>query len=258
MVVNLTKNHKISAVIITFNEERYIGQCIDALKDVVDEIVVIDSFSSDKTEKISRQKNVVFIQQKWEGYSSTKNIGNQLAKHTYILSVDADEKPDEKLKSEILSLKKAGFNGSYSVSRKNYYGNYWVRHCGWYPDKKIRIFNKYESKWTGDFVHETLKTPRNGTVYELKGNIEHYTISDNKHHLQTIHKYAKLAAQNAINNNKSLSLWWAIRSYITTFIKIYFIKKGILDGVIGLRIAINSGYSKWLRYKYYNNLKIQS
>lgn len=244
-------HHPISAVIITFNEEQSIGKCIDALLPIMDEVVVVDSFSTDKTPEICRDKGVNFVQLPWEGYSKTKNHGNHIAKNELIFSIDADEIPDPKLIAELKLLQKNGLKGVYRIRRKNFYGSRWIRFGGWYPDKKIRIFNKCQASWDGDFVHEDVTFNTVIPVVDLRGHLLHYTLRDEDHHLQTIAKYANLAAEKALKSGKTYSIFWAIRSYIITFLKIYVFKLGFLEGALGLKIAKNSAKSKWLRYQYW-------
>jgi (heptosyl)LPS beta-1,4-glucosyltransferase len=148
---------KISAVILTFNEEKNIERCLDSLVGVVDEIIVMDSFSTDYTEKICLRYSVSFIQRKWEGYAQAKNYGNSLAENDIILSIDADEALSKELQNDIIERKKSGFTGCFRVKRLNNYCGKWIKHCGWYPDKKIRVFDKKRTAWKGDFVHETLE-----------------------------------------------------------------------------------------------------
>ena len=127
--------NKISAVIITYNEERNIARCLDSLKDVADEIVVLDSFSTDGTEEICRQKKAVFIQHEWIGYASSKNIANEKASNDWILSIDADEALSEMLIDSILKIKNQLSDKFYSFNRLTNYCGTWIKHSGWYPDR---------------------------------------------------------------------------------------------------------------------------
>ena len=165
---------KISAVIITFNEERNISRCIQSLVDVVDEIIVVDSFSKDKTEEICLANNVQFIQREWNGYSETKNFANSQAKNDWVLSLDADEALSADLKTSILTLKKEELKGSYSFNRLTNYCGMWVKFGGWYPDNKTRLFNRLEGKWTG-LIHENLEFSSATQTSLLKGDCLHYS-----------------------------------------------------------------------------------
>ena len=172
---------KISAVIITNNEEKNIERCIDSLIGVVDEIIVIDSFSTDKTEEICKSKNVRFVQHEWEGFSKSKNFGNQLVTYDLILSLDADEALSVDLQNSLLDLKnKSDVFEAYSLNRRtNFCGN-WINHSGWYPDQKLRLWNKNRGHWEGE-IHEKIKLNNNATIEHLNGDLLHYsyhTISD--------------------------------------------------------------------------------
>ena len=146
----------ISAVIITFNEERNVGRAIESVMEVADEIIVLDSFSTDRTEQICAQYGVKFIQKEWQGYACSKNYANNLATYKWILSLDADEELDAEMTADILKYKQEGFHGAYVLNRLTNYCGTWIRHSSWYPDKKVRIFDKSIAKWVGAFVHEEL------------------------------------------------------------------------------------------------------
>ncbi len=243
---------KISAVVITLNEEKVIEDCIASLEKVADEIIVLDSFSTDKTKSIV-QNRCKFVQHEWLGYSQTKNYANSLASHNIILSLDADERLDEEAIDSILRLKEESEPTAISFNRKNYYGDTWIKYAGWYPDRKTRLFDRRHAAWEGDYVHEELVIQ--GSTTHLPGNIIHYTVRDNDHHMQTIRRYAKLAAESAMQQGKSMYALKSAVSALSHFIKIYVVKQGFRHGAIGLQIALNSAYSKWLRYTYYVQAK---
>src|SRR5690554_8062632 len=183
---------KITSTIITFNEERNIARCIDALLPVSDEIIVLDSFSTDKTVEICRSKNVRLEQREWKGYSNAKNYLNQLATHEYIFSVDADEAPDETLQKAILKHKKKGLIGVYEVNRLTNYCGKWIKHSGWYPDVKTRIFPQSESLWEGEYVHEELVIKNNPMPKQLKGHLLHYSYYSQREHRARADTYSEL------------------------------------------------------------------
>ncbi|MBI1305930.1 MAG: glycosyltransferase [Bacteroidetes bacterium] len=243
---------KLSAVVITLNEETTIEGCLQSLKGIADEIVVLDSFSTDRTKEICEQWKVNFHQREWEGFAQTKNFANTLAAYNTILSIDADERLDEQLQNELLDLKIRGFVPPCQMRRKNYFGDIFIKHCGWYPDWKIRIFDRRNSNWSGGPVHEMLETT--GSVTSLRGHIIHQTVRDSDHQMQTIHKYARLAAEGKKMNGKKVTWLDGVWGYIKTFIKCYFLKLGFMDGDPGFIISRNSARSKWLRYKYFQEL----
>jgi (heptosyl)LPS beta-1,4-glucosyltransferase len=243
------KLHHITATIITLNEERNIGRCIQALLPVCEEIIVLDSFSSDDTEKICKEKGVRFEQRKWAGYSASKNYLNQLASHEYIFSVDADEAPDKKLQSEILKIKKQGLTGIYAVNRLTNYCGSWVKHSGWYPDVKTRIFPKSKSTWEGEYVHEELIVEGDPEPQSLEGHLLHYSYYDFKDHRARADKYSLLTAQKMKAKGRKAS---PVKPYISAlgrFFSMYIIKKGFLDGKMGWHIARISALSNVLKYK---------
>ncbi len=248
--------NKISTVIITLNEEATIERCLNSVLDISDEILVLDSHSTDDTARICKTFNKVrLIPTDWLGYSKTKNKGATLAKHNFILSIDADEALDQLAIASIQKSKTMGLVDAYSFNRKNYFGKKWIKYGGWYPDTKLRLYDKTTCAWSGDFVHETLQLSHKTETKHLSGNIEHFTVSGKKEHLETVHKYARLAAKRDITHRKSNNGLKAGLSACTHFIKIYLIKLGFLHGSTGLWIALNSAKSKWLRYIYWQELK---
>jgi glycosyltransferase involved in cell wall biosynthesis len=239
----------LSATIITFNEERNIGRCLEALKKIADEIIILDSFSTDQTIEICNQYDVKFIQRKWEGYSSAKNYVNALASHNYIFSVDADEVPDSELIATILSLKKSGFSGAYRINRMTNYCGKWIKHSGWYPDRKIRLFPKNKALWQGEFVHEELIIDEGLVVSNLKGHLQHYSYYNYEEHRERADKYSLLTAQKLHATGKKVGDMKPVLSAIGRFISMYFLKLGFLDGRMGFKIAQISAKSNLLKYK---------
>jgi (heptosyl)LPS beta-1,4-glucosyltransferase len=246
---------QISAVIITFNEELNIGRCIESLISVVDEIIVIDSFSSDKTKQICSQYPVQFIQIKWMGYSETKNYGNSLAQYDYILSIDADESLSNALQDEIKLLKTKKINSVYDINRITNYCGKWIRHGGWFPDWKLRLFPKKYCKWNGSIVHEEIECEINLSYIRLNGLLEHYSYYSFEQHQEKADKYSILTAQKYFSQNKKSSLLNPILSGIARFLSMYVFKLGLLDGYSGYKIAIISAKSNYLKYKELNRLK---
>ncbi len=237
---------KLSVVIITFNEERNIGRCIDSVLSVADEVVVVDSFSTDRTEEIVKSYNCRFVSQKWLGYSEQKNMANSLATHPYILSLDADEALSEELLSSISTQKKQGFAGAYSFNRLTNYCGTWVHHSSWYPDTKIRIFRPQDALWEGE-IHEklTLKTSK---ITQLEGDLLHYSFYTRADHLKQIDKFSTISAK-AMKANEiggaALKRWYKA---LARFIKIYGVHRGFLDGKAGFDIARFSAYAVYLKY----------
>ena len=222
----------ISAVIITLNEEKNIGDCIDSLKEVVDEIIVVDSWSSDNTLAICSQRDVRFFRTDWIGYAETKNYANSLAAFPLILSIDADEVLTKDLKASILSVKLNPEYDCYKLNRRSNYCGHWMRHL-WYPDSKIRLFFKDKALWGGSSVHEELKMESPYSVGLLKGELLHYTFRNISEHLATTYKYAILKAIQANSEGKHARLSKIVLGFMSKFFSEYLFKKGFMDGYYG-------------------------
>ena len=238
---------KISAVIITFNEEKNIARCIESVKNIADEIVVVDSFSTDQTIAIAESYGAKVTQTKWLGYALTKNFGHALTANDYILSLDADEALSKELQQSILVVKE-NLSGAYEMNRlTNYCGN-WIKHSGWYPDKKIRLFNKKTTQWKNLIVHEHIEFTAVEVVHFLKGDLLHYSFSTLIDHKNKIEKYAKLESQKVQHYSLFKIQFKKIFSPVVTFLKMFFLKSGWMDGVAGWHVARLSAYASWKRY----------
>ena len=241
---------KISAMIITLNEERNIARCIEALLPVADEIVVLDAFSTDQTKAICEKYPVRFEQKEWMGYSASKNYLNSLAKNEYILSIDADEVLSPELTTELIELKTENFQTAvFRVNRLTNYLGTWIYHCGWYPDWKIRLFPKEIARWEGEFVHEELTFSKEFQIIDLKGSLFHYSYDSLEDHKQRADKYSALTARKHFVNGKNVSVVHPYLSGIGRFVSMYLLKKGFLDGKRGLQISLISAKSNVFKYK---------
>jgi glycosyltransferase involved in cell wall biosynthesis len=248
--------NKLSAVIITYNEEATIARCIHSLLSVVDEIVVSDSLSTDETVSIAKSLGAKVIIRPFVGYGATKNFANYTTLNDWVLSIDADEALDETLASEILQLKKQFAEQTvYEVQRLNNYCGKWVRYGGWYPDKKIRLFNKQDISWNLAEVHETLEIPKHYKKITLQGSLLHYSYTTIKDHYLKIDKYSTRGALEAFKNGKQASVTKIYISPLFRFIRNYFIKLGCLDGKTGFIIARLTAREVYLKYKKLQALK---
>jgi (heptosyl)LPS beta-1,4-glucosyltransferase len=246
---------KISAVIITYNEERNIARCIESALKVADEIIVVDSYSKDATADICyRYPQVKFFEKAWEGYSKNKNYANSLATYSYILSIDADEEITDELAFSILK-EKENLNGAYAFNRLTNYCGYWIKHCGWYPDTKIRLFPKGKAFWEGDFVHEELKLDKDLPVKFLYGNLNHYSYYTQEEHLKRIEKYSDLHAQKMQAEGKKSNFIKQYLAPVFKFFKTYFLQLGVMDGYPGFIISFYSAKAVYLKYKKLSALK---
>ncbi len=239
----------ISAVIITLNEERNIARCLQSLQGIADEIVVVDSGSTDQTQKICLQHGARLHQHTWENYSAQKNYANTLASHPWILSIDADEALSNTLRESIIHLKTNGLkpNTLYSFNRLTNYCGHWIHHCGWYPDPCTRLFHKETAHWDG-IIHETLQHPPNIQRQHLTGDLLHYSYHSVADHLQRMTRYAPLNAQKAYAENKRPTFAGILLRTAWTFARTYLLKRGILDGTAGYTLCRMSALSTFLKY----------
>jgi glycosyltransferase involved in cell wall biosynthesis len=241
--------NSISIVIITFNEEENIARCLESIKSIADEIIIVDSFSTDKTKEIAADYNARFYSRTWEGYSSAKNFGNGKATQDWILSMDADEALDETLKKSLIEFKNTDAKSSaYEVNRLTNYCGHWVRYCGWYPDRKLRMWRKNEGVWDG-VLHEkvVLKTPANSVL--LKGNLLHYSFPSISHHVKTLNAYSEVAAKDlAEKGGTVLFVVHILLNPLYTFINKFFLRLGFLDGYYGFIICSLSAIANFLKY----------
>ena len=166
---------KLSVVIITFNEEKNIERCLKSVQEIADEIIVLDSFSSDKTEEICKKNNVSFYQHEFDGHIQQKNRVMNMANNDYVLSLDADECLDEALTEEIKKIKDNSTHKAYQFNRLTNYCGKWIKHCGWYPDVKLRIWDKNIARWGGINPHDKVIVDENIEVKHIKGDLLHYS-----------------------------------------------------------------------------------
>ena len=240
----------ISVVIITFNEERNISRCLESLKDVADEIVVVDSFSKDKTEAICKEFNVRFVQHAFEGHIEQKNWSITQAKYPHILSLDADEALDETLKKSILEVKNEWKFDGYTMNRLTNYCGKWIHHCGWYPDTKLRLWDSRLGTWGGDNPHDKFEINSNDAeIAHLKGDILHYSYYSLEDHYKQVAYFTDVLAKAQFKKGKKAPLFILVFSPIVKFVKDYFIKLGFLDGRVGFRICRISAFATFTKYK---------
>lgn len=251
---------KLSAVIITLNEEKNIGRCIDSVKDIADEVVVVDSGSSDKTEAICNEKGARFIYNKWVGYIEQKNFANSKAEHSFILSIDADEAVSEPLARSILEAKDKGFaeTDGYEMNRLTNYCGKWIRHGGWYPDRKLRLFHRDRFEWSGEMIHEIIaEKVQNPRVRGLEGDLHHYSYYNISEHIAQANHFTNLTAEVALAKGKKAPLIKVLCSPAVKFIRDYFIKLGFLDGYYGYIVCRISAQATFMKYSKIRQLRKQ-
>jgi glycosyltransferase involved in cell wall biosynthesis len=240
---------KITVSIITFNEELNIRRCLESVLTVADEIVVVDSFSADQTEAICREFNVRFIQNVFRGHIEQKNFAVSQALHDFVLSLDADEALSDILRDSILEIKKTGKADAYAFNRLNNYCGTFIYHGVWYPDRKLRLWNKNKGAWGGENPHDQVIMKPGASALFIKGHLLHYTYRSPADHLLQMNKFSDIAAKEAFKKGKKTSTFVHLFLYpIFTFFKSYFFKRGFLDGYYGYIVAVNAAYYRFLKY----------
>lgn len=251
---------KLSIIIITLNEERNIARCIDSIHSLADEIIIVDSGSEDKTEEIALSRNVHFHKSEWKSYGAARNLATELSKNDWILALDADEAPSKELIKSISTLKNQGSEERtvYRFNRLTNYCGHWVRHSGWYPDSKIRIYNKRHTQWNNAIVHEALENIDDLKVHHLDGDLLHYSYYSRVEHRERADKYSRLTALKFHRAHKKAGYLKPYFSMLAKFISMYILKLGFLDGKAGLDIARISALSNKLKYEELRRLNKES
>jgi glycosyltransferase involved in cell wall biosynthesis len=239
---------RLSVVIITYNEERNIGRCLDAILDLADDIVVLDSFSTDRTEELCRARGVRFFQHAFDGHIEQKNRALTHAAYPHVFSLDADEVPDEKLKAAIRNAKQHWTHDGYTMNRLTNYCGKWIRHCGWYPDVKLRLWDSRKGRWSGTNPHDRYTLDGGATVSHLPGDLLHYSYRTTSEHDRQLEKFSTLGAHALFAQGRRAGPMTVAVKTVAKFIRVYLVKLGFLDGYYGWVIAIKSARESWLRY----------
>lgn len=239
----------VSAVVITFNEEKNIDRCLLSLKDLVDEIVVVDSFSTDRTAEICARYGVKWIQHPFEGHIQQKNRALDQATYDIILSLDADEALDETLRQSILNVKANWQSDGYSMNRKANYCGQWIHHSGWYPDVKTRLFDRRKARWGGVNPHDRIEMAPGSGVAHLRGDLLHYSYYTQTEHFERAQKYARIAAEAMYQDGRKGTWWKLVFSPIFKFLRNYLFRLGFLDGEAGYTICRISALETYWKYR---------
>ena len=239
---------KLSVVIITYNEEKNIERCLQSVLNVADEIIILDSFSTDQTVSIAEKHNAKVFNHEFLGYANQKNYANNLATYDLILSLDADEALSEELRESILSVKKNIPFDAYKVNRLTNYAGTWIHHCGWYPDQKIRLFNKKNASWGGPRLHELLILPKESKIGHLQGDLLHYSFHTEMDHLIQIDKFTSISSKELFDNGKKATFYHLYIKPSIRFFTDYIIKLGILDGRAGFIVCKNAYKASYMKY----------
>jgi len=239
---------KLSVAIITFNEQKNIDRCLKSVKEIADEIVVVDSFSTDKTEEICANYGVRFITHRFEGHVEQKNFAVSQCSNQWVLSLDADEALSEELTKSILEVITNPNADGYSFNRATHFCGQHIRHCGWSPDPSLRLWNKDKGKWAGNNPHDKYYMNEGATRKHVSGDLLHYSYYSIEEQIAQISKFSTIAARSKFKKGKKSNLL-QITVYPTwRFIRDYFLKRGFLDGYYGFVICTNSAHEVFLKY----------
>ncbi|MBI4666103.1 MAG: glycosyltransferase family 2 protein [Nitrospinae bacterium] len=236
---------KLSAAVITKNEEDKIADCLQSLY-FADEIVVVDSGSTDRTVEIARSMGAKVIHNDWPGHIQQKNFAIDQTTGDWILSLDADERVSAQLRDEIIKTLDPLRAEGYAIPRLVYYINRWICHCGWYPARKVRLFKRGAGRWGGENPHD--RVFMEGRVANLKGHIYHLSFDNISEHLTTIQSFTDIAAKERIDKGLTAGFWSMLLRPPGMFVKMYFLKLGFLDGIPGLIISLLSAYHVFSKY----------
>lgn len=235
-----------------------IGKCLESLEGIVDEIVVVDSFSTDKTEEICRKHNAKFIKHEFQGYRDQKNYAMKFATYKNILSLDADEALSNELRESILEIKGNWKYNSYEFNRRNNYCGQWIKYSGWYPDRQLRLFRSDDGAWGKLNLHEKFILSNGESTGQLKGDLLHWTFSSVDDHVEKMDRYTIIGAEEF---HKA-----GIKSYFFSpylhgtwgFFRTYILNAGFLDGHNGYMICSlysKSSFNKYKRLRLLNKKK---
>jgi len=241
---------KITATVITYNEEHNIAAALESLS-WADEIIVVDGESTDGTVDTARGFTDRVFVRSWPGYSAQKNFAAEQATNDWIFSLDADERISPELTQSVISLKGRSEPGAagFEMARRTFYLGRWINHSGWWPDRKIRLYDRRKAQWRGDFVHESLSV--NGRIERLEGNLLHYTVRNASEHHRRMDRYTTLAAEELFTRGKRASTGSLVVAPAVVFLRSYVFKLGFLDGIPGLAIARFAAH-----YEFLKNLKL--
>ena len=236
----------LSVVIITFNEEQNIGRCLQSVQDLADEVVVLDSYSTDRTKDICLQYHASFYEHAFAGHIEQKNRAITYASYDHVLSLDADEALTPELYRSIEKVKANWQYDGYVLSRLTNYCGQWIRYCGWYPDRKLRLFDRRKGSWTGQNPHDRYEVQ--GSTHNLQGDLLHYSYHSISQHMKQIDFFTDISSQVAFEKGKTanlLGIW--VRSNFK-FFRDYILKLGFLDGYYGYVVCKNAAHAKFLKY----------
>lgn len=249
-----TQKHPLSVIVLTKNEEKRLPNCLESVAWASD-IVVLDDDSTDETETIAQKYHARFIRRKMDIEGRHRNFGYSLAKEKWILSLDADERVSPELTTELQNCIKNNENkvNGYTIPRRNYIGNYWIRYGGWYPSQQVKLFKKEAFRYREDEVHPVAFM--HGTPGRLNGDIIHYSYDNFSDFISKLNHQTTLEAQKWVRSNKSISLTHALWKTLDRFFRSFIRKKGYKDGFIGLMVSVFASLYQILSYAKYWEIK---
>jgi len=239
--------NRISAAVITFNEEAKIGRALGSLSGIADEIIVVDSGSVDRTTDIASELGARVVRNEWPGYREQKQFAADLAVNDWVLSLDADEEVSPELAAEILAWKneEPGETAGYYLPRITFFMGRWIRHTTWYPDLQLRLFRKSRGRWEGGRVHEGFRA--RGETSAMSGHLRHYTYSNVSEYLEQLENFSSLAAADYVDRGKKAGIPRLIFSPPLVFFKNYVLKAGFLDGKAGFAVSSMAAVSTFFK-----------
>ncbi len=239
---------KLSVAVITYNEENNLGRCLDSVLDLADEIVVVDSGSEDQTRAIANSFHAKVLERSFDGHIQQKNYALEQCQNDMVLSLDADEALSDKLKSSIQEIKNHEKSGIYEMSRLTNYRGHWIRHCGWYPDRKVRLFDRNLASWGGENPHDRVVPAKGQEISRLKGDILHYSYPDLASHLKQIEFFTGIMAKGLVDKGKKPSMIKELFAPAFKFFQSYFLQLGFLDGYAGFQVCRISAFATYMKY----------
>ncbi len=245
---------QISAVIITFNEERNIERCLKSLAGVADEIVVVDSYSTDRTEEICKSFHARLIKHRFDGHIQQKNWAILQAVSPYILSLDADEVLSDELKASILKVKKNWTQDGYDFNRLTNYCGKWIKHTTWYPSRKLRLWDAREGSWGGFNPHDRFALKPGASQSHLKGDLLHYSYYSVSEHLAQIDSFSSILARSYRERGRRANIFSITIRPFWRFINDFLLRAGFLDGYYGFVVSVNSAHEVFLKYVKLKNI----
>lgn len=245
---------QISTIVITYNEEDNIERCLRSVAPFSSEIIVVDSNSTDRTVDIARRCGARVFSNDWPGYGKQKQLALENATHPWVFSIDADEEVSPELCAEIQALDYA--HDGYEVPRRVWYFNRWIKHGVWYPGFVLRLFRRDKGSFTDDIIHESIRV--SGTIGRLRSDLLHYTYRDIRHHVDKVNEFTTLAAKQMFDQQRRASILHIAVLPSLEFFKVYVLKRGFLDGLAGLMIAVFHSFYVFLKYTKLRAMHLQA